>query len=90
MSRHGFRKLGVGQERDRLGVLRFIFLEGEEIDCEEAADTNNSDSLTLPDGLIILNFAFVANSPPPPAPFPDCGEDDTNILGCDFSETCAP
>ena len=75
---------------DGIGVLRFIFVEDFPIGCEEAADANNSDSLTLTDGLLILNFVFVKKSPAPTLPYPDCGTDDTSILGCEEHEFCNP
>ena len=52
----------------------------------EAADADDDGSFNgLVDGLRLLNFQFVPGSPPPADPFPDCGLDGGQDLGCDVA-----
>ena len=64
-------------------------------DCDALlADRNGDRSVNfLVDSLYMLNAGFVPGSPLPPAPYPDCGDDQNGIdeLGCDEPSTvCNP
>ena len=62
--------------RDVLSVLRFLFLEGEEPSCLDAADSNDDGKLDLSDAIYVLGHLFLGG-PAPPAPFPKAGVDPT-------------
>ena len=60
---------------------------GAEIDCLDAADANDDGSVGIPDGSLVSQYIFDEGDEPP-APFPDCGTDDTaddddEDLGCE-------
>ena len=69
---------------DGLFILNFQFILGSPIPpCMEAADADNDGGFNgLLDGLYVLNFQFIPGSPPIPPPFPECGPDDDQALGC--------
>ena len=69
---------------DASHVLNFQFVPGSPTPgCLEAADANNDGVVNgLTDGVFMLNVQFVPGSPPMPAPFPACGPDDDQALGC--------
>ena len=75
---------------DGLAALNFQFVPGSPVPpCAEASDANNDGTFNgLLDGLYILNAQFVPGSPLPPPPFPGCGLDDDNALGCAEPPIC--
>jgi hypothetical protein len=72
-------------QADPIFILQYLFRPGSPFpDCPDAADTNDDGRLNLADGIYALSFLW-ANGPPPPVPFPMCGEDPTeDQLGCDY------
>ncbi len=71
---------------DAITVIWNLFLGPVGIDCDDAADADDSGALDLTDGLAILDYLFRFGSPPP-APGPEgCGADGTaDELDCDYS-----
>ncbi|HLU47671.1 MAG TPA: hypothetical protein VK116_06295, partial [Planctomycetota bacterium] len=57
---------------DPIATLSFLFFGAREV-CRSAADTNADSSLDLADAIYALGFLFTGGPPPPP-PFPDCGD----------------
>lgn len=57
--------------------------------CRVACDTNDDGSFDVSDVVRTLGFLF-STTPPPAAPYPDCGLDPTaDSLGCEFEPTCS-
>ncbi len=76
---NGDAELGLG---DAVELLTFMFLDGPNPGCFDAADTNDDGKLDLADPVLILEYAFVSGAEPAP-PFPKCGHDETSdILNC--------
>ena len=63
---------------------------GSNFPCEDAANANDQGGIDLADVVYLLDYLFPVGSPnpAPPAPFPDCGEDDSDPLGCTTSASC--
>ena len=53
-----------------------LFTGGALPSCEATLDANDDGALSLPDPIALLNYLFT-DGPDLPAPFPDCGEDET-------------
>lgn len=74
--------VGIG---DALAMLDYLFSGGSVL-CLEACDASDDDAVQINDPLSLLGYLF-SGSPPPPVPFPDCGDDATRVgatdLGCD-------
>jgi len=67
---------------DVIRTLNFQFVGGITLNCLDAADSDDSGILDLTDAIYSLTHQFIGG-PPPPAPFPDCGSDDTpDALDC--------
>ncbi|MEM7233678.1 MAG: spondin domain-containing protein, partial [Planctomycetota bacterium] len=72
---------------DVVTVLSATFLGGD-LNCEKAADVNDSGVIDISDPIWLLNFLFL-DGPRPPSPFGECGVDLTaDELTC--SETACP
>lgn len=72
---------------DALFTLNFQFAGGPVGPCLEAMDADGDGNFSgLVDALLILAHQFQAG-PPPPAPYPECGNDPDPVttLGCDGS-----
>jgi len=69
---------------DAVATARYLFLGGTAPVCMDAADCNDDGMLDISDPIYLLFYLFIANSPPPPAPFPEAGNDPTfrDNLGC--------
>ncbi|MBI4585945.1 MAG: lamin tail domain-containing protein [Planctomycetes bacterium] len=66
---------------DALAILQFLFLKGE-LRCQDGADVDDSGKLSLGDPIRLLIHLYRGGSPPP-APYPEAGEDPTaDGLGC--------
>ncbi|HVR76488.1 MAG TPA: hypothetical protein VMT52_19315, partial [Planctomycetota bacterium] len=73
-----------GDTRDVHSILKAIFLGGETLPCEDAADLNDDGAVELSDAILLLNFLFRGGAPPA-SPFPASGIDETpDSLGCDL------
>ena len=75
---------------DVLVLLNFLFTEGFEPDCLEAADVDDSSAVNVTDAVSLLNYLFLSGMPPKP-PHGDCGVDpdeDTARLGCGRFGAC--
>jgi hypothetical protein len=67
---------------DAIFTLRFLFQAGVWPACEDAADTDDTGSITLTDVVRLLNHLF-RSGPPPPPPYPEAGRDPTDdSLSC--------
>jgi len=59
---------------DALLILYSLFGEGDLLICPDAADLDDSESISLTDIILALEYLFRGGSPPP-YPFPRCGTD---------------
>lgn len=74
-------KDGQINSNDAVAIWDHVF-NGEWLTCEDAGDLDDDGRLRQNDGFIVLNFVY-QGGPPPPVPFPDCGEDSTaDTLTC--------
>jgi len=72
---------------DAVAVLSYLF-GGASSGCLRSHDANDDGKVNLADAIALLGFLF-AGRPPPPAPFPDCGLDQTaDSLSCLVFERC--
>ena len=68
---------------DAIQILGGLFDPQVTLFCLDAADVNDDGAVDLADPISLLNFGFGGISPPPAAPFPDCGPDPTDdLLDC--------
>lgn len=58
---------------DPVLTLGYLF-EGSTTPCDDACDANDDGVVDVADAVFGLSTLF-AEGPPPPAPYPDCGED---------------
>lgn len=73
---------------DAVFVLSFLFVGGRAPSCEKSADINGDEEVELSDAVYLLAFLFLGGLEPP-APFPECGRDNTGPLTCDSFRACA-
>ena len=72
---------------DPIRVVLGLYL-GDPLDCRRAADADDSGEIEITDAVYLLGYLFLAG-PPPPGPFPGCGEDATSDpLDCLEPSTC--
>ncbi|MCA8960512.1 MAG: hypothetical protein KDC38_08365 [Planctomycetes bacterium] len=72
---------------DAVAGLDHLF-GGATLACDDALDANDDGGKDIGDAVSILATLFSGGSPPP-APFPDCGEDPTaDALTCDVYDAC--
>ena len=71
-------------------ILNLLFRgETKTLDCEKAGDIDDSGSLEITDVVFLLRYLF-SDSPPPPAPFPECSDDPTqDALSCASPLPCS-
>ena len=72
---------------DGIGVLSYLFAGGSAT-CMKALDLDGSNHVSISDGVQVLCAIFCAGSPPPSAPFPDCGVDLVSTLTCNSFGVC--
>jgi hypothetical protein len=73
---------------DAMSILGCLFLDEKCPICWDSADGNDDGFVEISDAIYLLNYEFLAASPPP-APFPDCGVDPTDDgLTCDDYSSC--
>lgn len=78
---------GARDISDPVFALNYLFGDGIAY-CIDAMDVNDSGLADIADPVYNLNFIF-AMGPEPPAPYPDCGTDDTSdSSGCDTYDEC--
>jgi hypothetical protein len=69
---------GTMQLTDAVGILNYLFLDGEPPACADAADVNDDGQEDLSDAVGVIWYLFQGGDAPPP-PGPDfCGEDPTD------------
>ncbi|MBI4586861.1 MAG: hypothetical protein HY717_22840 [Planctomycetes bacterium] len=61
---------------DAIVLLTYMFLGGQGLSCEDAADVDDNGQLEITDAIRILTVLFLGDTPPPP-PYPNPGEDPT-------------
>ncbi len=72
---------GLVDIADPIYNLTFQHLMGPVL-CAKALDTNDDGMVNIADPIYNLSYQF-SSGPPPPLPFPDCGQDPTaDSLGC--------
>ncbi len=73
---------------DAITILNYLFLGGVAPGCLDAADSDDDEEIQLTDGIYTLSFLFSGGAPPP-APWPDCGEDLAGEgLDCTAQQSC--
>lgn len=89
-----FRRGDVNGDRrvnlaDAVTLLNHLFVASSPLDCPDAGDLDDSGTILLTDPVYLLNYAFGEDSPPPAAPFPDCGADGApDSLAACAGQTC--
>ena len=69
-------------------LLNYLFVDPSLITCIDAGDLNDSGNADLGDAIYLLGTLFVSG-PPPAAPYPNCGLDNTaDPLGCASFAPC--
>ncbi|MGE3165636.1 MAG: hypothetical protein AB7O52_12070 [Planctomycetota bacterium] len=67
---------GVLNLSDAVVLLAYLFSGQALQNCLDAYDANDMDTVNLADSVYLLGYLF-SGGPPPPAPFPTCGPDET-------------
>lgn len=68
---------------DAIRILDFLFPTMPStgtmlgLSCRDAGDANDDEAVDLSDAIYVLGYLF-SGAPPPPAPFPNCGDDPTS------------
>ncbi len=75
---------------DLVASIALCFLGGPEPACPAACDANGDGVICggTADIVYLAVYCFIDNSAPPPAPYPDCGSDETTPLRCDAPTAC--
>lgn len=74
---------------DPLTLLNKLFGENRPVACDDACDSNDSETLDISDAVNTLNFLFRPNSSAPPPPYPSEGVDPPNDPPLPVGLTCA-
>ena len=61
---------------DGIAILNYLFGD-ETVPCQNSADTTDDAQIDITDAISIFSYQF-AGGAAPPAPFPDCGVDQTD------------
>ncbi len=73
---------------DGIFLLSYLFVNGPNPPCDDAADANDDGRIDLGDPIRILGY-FFRGEDPIPAPHPHCGIDPTaDQLGCEVYTAC--
>jgi hypothetical protein len=72
---------------DGIFIIGFLFLGSGRPSCLKAADADASGRLELTDTIFLLNRLF-RGGPPPPPPFPSCGDHTGAALSCEAFPPC--
>ena len=80
---------GLEEAEAQEGTLGTLFqAELRNLACEKAADVDDSGTLDITDAVYLLRFLFLA-APQPPAPYPECGSDNSlDSLSCESFGAC--
>lgn len=79
---------GVTNIADPIGLLAYLFTNGNTPLCLDAADTNDDSNLDVGDVVLLLEWQF-NNGAAFPAPFPACGVDPTaDSITCNSFNGC--
>lgn len=78
---------GVIGITDAILIIGRLFLAGDALPCEDAADADDDGELSLSDAIAILDRLFLGGAPLPP-PGPGCGEDPTTDALPDCPNSC--
>jgi len=70
---NGDRRVDIA---DGIFVFYYLFRQGAEPPCADAADANDDGQIDASDAIYIVNYQFL-DGPPPPPPFPQEGLDPT-------------
>ena len=66
---------------DAITIVNHLFLSSPPVvPCAEALNTDDDSALILTDAIYLLNHLFLGG-PVPPAPYPECGVDETPDVG---------
>lgn len=73
---------------DPIRILSYLFVQGQELPCREAADVNNDGALDITDAIAALSALFGQSFTIPP-PFLECGADSPGTkLSCASYAPC--
>ena len=66
--------------------LSGLFTGGPWGNCRDALDANDDGTVNIADQIYTIMFLFIPGSPPPPQPYPFCGDDQTpDTVDCEQS-----
>ena len=89
-----FRRADVNQDElanlsDAIGILNYLFLQGDTPACISGADVDDSGQVDITDAVYLLNYLFIGGRPPVD-PLVECGLDSTpdDGLGCESYTPC--
>jgi hypothetical protein len=76
---------------DGLYLLNYLFLQGPEPPCADAADADGDGALDITTAIFLFNFLFLEGPPPPPPGPESCGDAPfrKNGLACSSYASCA-
>jgi hypothetical protein len=66
---------------DAIRILGVLFLAGEGLSCDDAADVNDDGKVDISDPIGLLGHLFLGDAPPPP-PAGETGDPTPDLLGC--------
>ena len=70
---------------DPIFTLGYLFQDGEDVRCRDAADANDDGAVTISDPVFSLYALLVPGSDPFTAPFPEEGQDpSSDTIGCEL------
>lgn len=74
------RRVDIG---DGIHVIGVLFQGAGPLGCAASGDTNGDGRIDVADAISIFSYVLL-DGPPPPAPFPSCGEDPASALACEL------
>jgi hypothetical protein len=72
---------------DAIFLFNHIYNSGPEPTCKAACDVNHSGVIDITDGIFILLHCILGGGRPP-EPYPYCGPEDPELLGCELYTPC--
>ncbi|MEM7232975.1 MAG: FG-GAP-like repeat-containing protein, partial [Planctomycetota bacterium] len=78
---HTFRRGDANSDEevnisDAVDILTHLFVIRQDFSCSKSADVNDDGNINISDSIGLLGYLFLGSSAPP-APFPDCGLEET-------------